>query len=226
MPDSLIEVESLAFAYHDRPPVLRDVTFALQKGEKVGLLGANGSGKSTLLRLLVGLLIPSAGRICLGGRDCSSETDFVWGRKRVGLVFQNSDDQLFCPTVLEDIAFGPLNLGVSPGEARAGAVEVLSQIGLPGFADRVTYRLSVGEKRLVALATVLAMRPDVLLLDEPTAGLDDGASRRVREILLTLPQAMLIVSHEGEVIRECTHRQLELVDGRIGGGGGAVPVTT
>ena len=150
----------------------------------MALLGPNGCGKTTLLHLIVGLLRPSAGQIEAFGRQRMAEADFHEVRRRVGLLFQDADDQLFCPTVAEDVAFGPLNLGKSRDEVRRIVAGTLDSLGLAGYEHRVTYRLSGGEKRLVALATVLAMQPEVLLLDEPSGGLDDAshgaADRRAR----------------------------------------------
>jgi len=211
----LLAATDLHFAYADRPPILRGASFALQPGERIGLLGANGSGKSTLLHLLVGLLRPQAGTIHAFGREPQSEADFAQVRTRLGLVFQNPDDQLFCPTVLDDVAFGPLNLGRSPDEARGLAAESLRTVGLAGFEERITYKLSGGEKQLVALATVLAMEPTALLLDEPVAGLDARARDRVREVLRHLPQALILVSHDQALVRDLTTRTLTLADGRI-----------
>lgn len=216
---TLIEIRDLHFAYHNRPPVLRGVDLTLRAGERIGLVGPNGSGKSTLLHLIVGLLKPDRGSVCAFGVERSSERDFVDVRRRVGLVFQNADDQLFCPTVLEDVAFGPLNLGQSADEAKQVAASVLERVGLSGFEQRITYKLSGGEKRLVAVATVLAMDPEVLLLDEPTSGLDDAARERLANVLLGLPQAMILVSHEDELVRELATRCVKLEDGRLRGQG-------
>jgi cobalt/nickel transport system ATP-binding protein len=191
----LLELRGVRFRYPERD-VLRGVDFSLHAWDRVALVGPNGAGKTTLLHLLVGLRKPSTGRVLAFGQERRTEADFVPVRARVGLLFQDSDDQLFCPTVLEDVAFGPLNLGRSPDEAQADAERTLAVLGLDGFAQRVTHRLSAGEKRLVALATVLAMRPDVLLLDEPTTGLDQAAERGLVEHMESLEQAMVIVSHD------------------------------
>ena len=163
---SAIEPEDIHFAYLPGRPVLEGAHFQLQKGEKVGFIGPNGSGKSTFLHIIMGLLRPSSGTVRIFGKPARSEADFQQARARIGFVFQNDDDQLFSPTVLEDAAFGLLNLGVKPAEARRRALETLEDLGLQGFENRITHRLSGGEKRMVALATVLAMKPDVLLLDE------------------------------------------------------------
>ncbi len=193
---ALLEACDLCFSYRDGPAILDQVAFAVEAGRRIGLTGANGCGKTTLLHCLVGLLKPTSGHVRFMGKPCIDEQDFHEVRRRVGLVFQDADDQLFCPTVLEDVAFGPLNLGHSPATARRIALDTLARIGLEGFEDRITYRLSGGEKRLVSLATVLAMDPDVLLLDEPTGGLDEESRERVGGILAALPQAMIIISHD------------------------------
>ncbi len=214
MSTPLLETRNLAFAHLDRP-VLRVINLRLGAGERVGLIGANGAGKTSLLHLLVGLEQPSRGEILAFGQLCQREADFRSVRARVGLVFQDPDDQLFCPTVLEDVAFGPLNLGHSRQQARARAEATLATLGLGDFAARITTRLSGGEKRLVALATVLAMAPEVLLLDEPTNGLDAASEARLIAHLERLPQAMLIVSHDQRLLRRLSTRALALIDGEL-----------
>jgi cobalt/nickel transport system ATP-binding protein len=212
--DLLVEFAGVSFGY-GAGPLLSDVDLRICRRERVALIGGNGSGKSTLLKLIVGLLTPGTGQIRVLGRDCRQEADFRRVRARVGLVFQHSDDQLFCPTVLDDVAFGPLNLGYSPSEAAAAAERTLAALGLQGYGPRVTHRLSGGEKRLVALATVLAMAPELLLLDEPTSGLDAASEARLLEHLAALPQAMLIVSHEQRVLERLSTRALLLQEGRL-----------
>jgi cobalt/nickel transport system ATP-binding protein len=214
MSEPLIALEGVHFGYADRA-VLRGVDFVLHRGERVALTGPNGAGKSTLLHLLVGLRRPSVGRVLAFGEPRQAEADFVPVRRRVGLVFQDADDQLFCPTVLEDVAFGPLNLGRSRGEARADAEATLAALGLEGYGERVTYRLSAGEKRLVALATVLAMRPEVLLLDEPTNGLDEATEARFLGHLEALDLAMVVVSHDRRVLARLATRAVALHEGRL-----------
>jgi cobalt/nickel transport system ATP-binding protein len=214
MNEPLLELRGVGFRYPDRA-VLDGLDFALAPGERVALVGANGSGKTTLLHLLVGLKRPSAGQVLAFGDLRRCESEFVPVRARVGLLFQDSDDQLFCPTVLEDVAFGPLNLGQSPAQARAAALRTLTALGLEGFAERVTHRLSAGEKRLVALATVLAMEPAALLLDEPTNGLDEPTEERLIGHLLGLEQAMLIVSHDRRFLERLATRAVRLAQGRL-----------
>ncbi|QIK37639.1 ABC transporter ATP-binding protein [Caldichromatium japonicum] len=210
----LIELQGISFGYPERP-VLRRLDLVLGAGERLALVGDNGAGKSTLLHLIVGLKRPSAGRVIAFGRERRVEADFYEVRAKVGLLFQDSDDQLFCPTVLEDVAFGPLNLGYPPAEARRIALKTLEQLSLTGFADRIADRLSAGEKRLVALASVLAMRPEVLLLDEPTNGLDRVAVERLIAHLSALSQAMILVSHDWRFLGQLVRRALCLKDGRL-----------
>ncbi|WYK06872.1 ABC transporter ATP-binding protein [Cereibacter sphaeroides f. sp. denitrificans] len=195
--------------------VLDGASLVLHPGERLAILGANGSGKTTLLRTLVGLERPAAGRVLLFGADCRSEAQFRSARRRMGFLFQDSDDQLFCPTVLEDVAFGPLNLGLSDRQARAAAMEALAALGLAPLADRVTHRLSGGEKRLVCLAGLLAMRPEVLLLDEPTNGVDAENGRRLRAALAAFEGAMILVSHDEGLVADLATRAMELRDGRL-----------
>ncbi|MBN2581897.1 MAG: ABC transporter ATP-binding protein [Planctomycetes bacterium] len=213
--DALIELGGVHFAYDGAAAVLADADFRLDTGQRTALVGPTGSGKTTLLHLMVGLLHPTAGTIRLFGRERRSEADFADVRGRVGLLFQDAEDQLFCPTVAEDVAFGPLNQGKTHSEAVAIVRETLASLGLSGYEDRVTYRLSGGEKRLVSLATVLAMGPEVLLLDEPTTGLDERTVERIVDILSHLPQAMVIISHHRDFLDRVTDRTVELRDRRL-----------
>ena len=211
----LFELRDISFGYPTRPPVLHDASMTLDAGERLCITGANGAGKSTLLSIMVGLAQPSAGTVTAFGTPRLEEADFHEVRRRAGLVFQDPDDQLFCPTVLEDVAFGPLNLGATRDEAVEIVDQPLSRLGLTAFRDRVTHKLSGGEKRLIALATVLAMDPEVLLLDEPTNALDGENAERLTEILLGLPQAMVIVSHDPHFRRKLATRTLRLSQGAL-----------
>ena len=213
MNERRLSLHGVCFAYGTGRPVLRGVDLELAAGERLGLTGANGSGKTTLLHLIVGLLRPSAGEVEAFGQVRRSEQDFLEVRRRAGLLFQDPEDQLFCPTVAEDVAFGPLNLGVPRQEALGIVAETLAGLGLAGYEQRITYKLSGGEKRLVSLAAVLAMRPDVLLLDEPTNDLDEEHMERVLTILKGLPQAAIIVTHDRDLLRAMTTRRLRLVEG-------------
>ncbi|WP_449242126.1 energy-coupling factor ABC transporter ATP-binding protein [Desulfovibrio sp.] len=213
--ETLIEVRGLTCGYPGREPVLRGLDLVLRRGERRGLVGPNGCGKTTLLFSLMGLIRPSAGEIRLFGQAMNGPKDFGPARLRLGFLFQHADDQLFSPTVLDDVAFGPLNQGFSRAEARARAEETLDLLGLSGFAERVPYRLSGGEQKLVALATVLSMRPEALILDEPTTGLDLETKGRIVDILNGLDIAILAVSHEPDFLSRITNSLYSLRDGRL-----------
>jgi len=211
----VIRLRQIAFKYEEGRTVLRGVDLDVRDGEKIGLVGSNGSGKTTLLHLIVGLHKPTDGTLEVLGRERREEKDFVEIRGLVGITFQDPDDQLFCPTVLEDVAFGPLNLGKSVEEAKRAAAAALEKVGLSGFDERVTYRMSFGEKKLAALAAVLAMEPKVLLFDEPMAGLDEDHAEGLIEILRELPQAMMLVSHDPRLLDAVATRRVKLHEGRI-----------
>ncbi|MEW5722608.1 MAG: ABC transporter ATP-binding protein [Thermodesulfobacteriota bacterium] len=214
-PAALIRLEGVTFAYDGRPPVLEDLDFTLAPGERAGLIGPNGSGKTTLFHLIMGLLRPKAGRVEVFGRERRVEADFREVRAGIGFVFQDADDQLFCPTVAEDVAFGPLNLGATHAQARALVKETLDLLGLSGFEDRITYKLSGGEKKLVSLATVLSMKPKVLLLDEPTAGLDEETAGRLSRVLLDIGLPFLVISHDREFLARTTTSLYKVTNRRI-----------
>lgn len=208
-------LEDASFAYGGEAPVLQGINLEWGQGERIGITGPNGSGKTTLLEAIVGLLPLTGGVLRVLGVAPTCDADFLPVRRRVGMLFQDPDDQLFCTTVLEDVAFGPLNLGKPPEEARQRARKALGKVGLDSFAERITHRLSFGEKRLVGLAGVLAMKPDALLLDEPTAGLDPEAETRVEALLAELPQAMIITSHNHAMLHRLSHRMLTLENGNL-----------
>ncbi len=201
----MLELRGIGFTYPGRKqPVFTNLDFSLHR-EKTALLGDNGSGKTTLLQIMVGLLKPAQGEVYFQGRPMRKEKDFFPLRRKIGMLFQHADDQLFCPSVLEDVAFGPLNLGRSREEARAISVETLNSIGLTGYEDRITHQLSGGEKRLVALATVLAMQPSALLMDEPTNDLDQDARSRLLDVLSGLDMPFVLISHDWDFLaRLCT----------------------
>ncbi|MDE9451663.1 ABC transporter ATP-binding protein [Aliiroseovarius sp. Z3] len=194
----LLELSGIHFAYPGLDPVLDGASMRLELGERLSLVGPNGAGKSTLLKIVMGLLHPAQGTITAFGKPRIEEADFHEVRRRIGFVFQDADDQLFCPTVAEDIAFGPLNLGKTRDEAVAIVDDILARLSLTHLRDRVTHKLSGGEKRLVTLATVLAMEPEVLILDEPTNALDPDNYARLVAILKGLDQAILLVSHDSD----------------------------
>jgi len=178
-------------------------------------MGPNGSGKTTLLYIIMGLLKPSSGTVEIFGKIRQKEKDFIEVRQKIGLLFQDSDSQLFCPTVKEDIAFGPINLGKSKEEALKIVKETCEILGLKGFEDRVTYKLSGGEKKLVALATVIAMNPLCYLLDEPSAGLDEKTIDRLTNYLLNKANTYLVVSHDKEFLSRATQKIYYIQNGTI-----------
>jgi len=211
----LINLEDVDFSYPGGRKILKSVYFKLHRGEKIGLIGPNGSGKTSLFHIIMGLLKPESGRIEIFGKVMEKERHFKKVRQKIGLLFQDSDDQLFSPTILEDVTFGPLNLGKSIPEAKQIARKTLDSLGLSGFEDRVTYKLSGGEKRLVSLATVLAMEPEVLLLDEPTSGLDRDTTDKMVGILKQLDLAYVFISHNMDFIVQTTDKVYGMVEGRI-----------
>lgn len=211
-----IEVEGLSFTYGS-DAALRDVTLRLGRGEKVALVGLNGAGKTTLMLHLNGLL-RGDGQIRVGGIALADDS-LPQIRAAVGFVFQNPDDQLFSPTVFDDVAFGLTYQGVAPTEVTARVAEALAEVGLAGFEQRVSHHLSVGEKKRVALATVLSMRPAILVLDEPTAGLDPRGRRGLMDLLRRLPQTMLVSTHDLRLAAALFERTVVLCDGRVAADG-------
>lgn len=208
-------IQDLVFAYPQQDPVLCGISANFQPGERVALLGPTGCGKSTLLENLVGLKQPQSGQIWIQGMRLESST-LAEVRRQVGFAFQDANDQLFMPTILEDVTFGPRNYGVPEAVAKDKAAQLLSQFGLLEFAHRSAHELSGGQKRLAALAAVLALEPSILILDEPTTGLDPGWRRRLAEILLELPiQVVLIASHDLYWIAKTTQRALILTEGQV-----------
>lgn len=210
----LFRLRGVSFRYGTRE-VLSELDFTLAPGERAALLGGNGTGKTTLLHVMMGLVHPYRGTVEAFGALRVRDSDFAEVRRRAGLLFQDADDQLFCPTVIEDVAFGPLNCGQSDAEAHATAESILRRLGIEDLADRVTHRLSGGEKRMVSLAAVLAMEPDVLLLDEPTNALDDTARERLLTLLAELPQAMVLVTHEQTLVERLGFTPSVLRHGRL-----------
>jgi cobalt/nickel transport system ATP-binding protein len=210
----VIRLSGLTFGYNSRP-ILNGLDLSVGPGDRIGILGSNGSGKTTLCHLILGLLKPHSGTVTIFGRERVSDADFATVRGRIGLLFQDPDDQLFCPTVLDDTAFGPLNMGKTPAEATAIATATLAKLGLSGFEGRFTHQLSGGEKRLVSLAAVLAMEPECLLLDEPTAGLDESVTARLIEILRQSDYSYVLISHDREFMKETVNKVFRFQDGRL-----------
>ncbi len=211
----IIRLSKISFAFPGRAPLISDLDFSMRRGERLGWVAPNGSGKTTLFQIVMGLLIPAAGRIEIFGQRVRAEKDFVKVRQRIGMLFQDADDQLFSPTVLEDVAFGPLNMGKGREEALAISRATLGKLGLAGFEERVTFKLSGGEKRLVALATVLAMEPEVLLLDEPTSGLDEKTKERLKEVLRGLNLSYILICHEFDFMADMVTAFQTLQEGKL-----------
>lgn len=212
---TLIDLSNIHFAYPGRPPILRGTDLQVYEGERLCITGPNGAGKSTLLHVLVGLLKPQSGTVVAFGKERVAEADFHEVRRLAGLVFQDPDDQLFCPTVAEDIAFGPLNIGKSRDEAMAIVERVLTQLDLTALRDRITHKLSGGEKRMVTLAAVLAMEPKVLLLDEPTNAVDEPTTERLVDVLQNIPQTLVVISHDPHFRRKIATRTVRMADGQL-----------
>lgn len=213
-----ISVRELSFSYPDGTPALRDISFEIGHGESVAIVGANGAGKSTLLMHLNGILTPTRGTIRIGdvpvGKDTLSDI-----RKAVGFVFQDPDDQLFMPTVQEDVAFGPMNLGLPEADIAARVADALDRVSGSKLKDRPPYRLSGGEKRSVAIATVLAMCPNVLVLDEPSSNLDPLARRQLIELLLTFEHTKIIASHDLDMVLDLCERTIVISEGEVAADG-------
>jgi cobalt/nickel transport system ATP-binding protein len=212
----LLALRQVRYAYPLAPrAVLDGVDFALAPGERVGLFGPNGCGKTTLLSVMMGLLPAMGGEVLHLGRPARTEADFFGLRRDVGFLLQHADDQILFPTVLDDVAFGPLNLGLTPAEAADEARQALAYVGLADFEDRLTHRLSGGEKKLVTLAGVLAMHPKALLLDEPTASLDPDTRHRLVHILEHLDAAVLTVSHDWDFLNLVSTHFYTIEGGRL-----------
>jgi cobalt/nickel transport system ATP-binding protein len=209
-----VELRALAHTYADGTPALRGIDLCIAPGEAVALVGANGAGKSTLLQHLNGLLLPGSGSVHIEG-VAVTRTTLAAVRRRVGYVFQDADDQLFMPTVQDDVAFGPLNLGLPTAEVQARVQAALAAVGAAHLAARAPYRLSGGEKRAAAIAGVLAMEPAVLVLDEPTSGLDPAGRRRLIELLRGLTPTRVIATHDLDLVLELCPRVVVLHEGRV-----------
>ena len=207
-----VEVTGLRFTYPDGVAALRGVTLTVRGGEKVALLGPNGAGKSTFLLHLNGIL-RGKGQVCIGGLPLRHDT-LSQVRAQVGLLFENPDDQLFSPTVLEDVAYGPLYMGLPPEEVLERARRALAQVGMPGFEERSPHRLSLGQKKRIAIATVLSMEPAILAFDEPTASLDPRARRELIHLLRELPQTMIVSTHDIPLVRDLLPRTV-VMDGGV-----------
>ncbi|MET7831948.1 ABC transporter ATP-binding protein [Micromonospora sediminicola] len=211
-----LDVRGVRYAYPDGHVALHGVDLTVPRGDRVALLGPNGAGKTTLVLHLNGILTPTEGTVAVGGLTVTRDRDTLAEvRRRVGIVFQDPDDQLFLPTVAEDVAFGPANLGLRGAELAERVDEALAAVGMAEHRDRAPHHLSFGQRRRVAVATVLAMRPEILVLDEPSSNLDPAARRELAEILRGLPVTLLMVTHDLPYAAELCPRAVILDGGRI-----------
>lgn len=210
----VVQIRGLHFAYPDGHIALNGVDLNICDGEKVALVGPNGAGKSTLMLHLNGIFNASEGELSIGGLEITDKNLPVI-RAMVGLVFQNPDDQLFSPTVFDDIAFGPLHMGLSEEEVYQRVGEALLAVQMSDFGDRLSHHLSMGQKKRIAIATVLAMQPQILILDEPSAGLDPRARRALINLLRELPITMLVSSHDLRMVEELFPRMVIMDEGQI-----------
>lgn len=214
MSHHIIEVNDLEYTYPDQTKALSGLSFRILHGESVAIVGANGAGKSTLLSHLIGILVPTAGTVRIGEYPLTKQT-LSHIRRCVGMVFQNPDDQLFMPTVFEDVAFGPLNLGLPPQEVEKRVMSALQTVGAAHLRDRPPYKLSGGQKRSVAIASVLSMLPDILVMDEPTAGLDPKARRQLITLLQSFTHTKVIATHDLDLVLDVCERTIVLCEGQV-----------
>jgi cobalt/nickel transport system ATP-binding protein len=221
----MIEFQNVDFSYEKDRKVLHDMSFSIGRGESVGLIGANGAGKSTIMKLLLGLLGPDSGKVLIDGIEVKKDTlgDI---RAKLGFVLQNSDNQMFMPTVYEDMIFGPLNYGLPREEADRRVDQVLGRLGLEYLKNRYNHKISGGEKRMAAIATILAMEPEAILMDEPTSALDPYNRRIVINTIKGLPQTRLVASHDLDMILDTCDRVILISGGRIAADGDAMEILT
>jgi cobalt/nickel transport system ATP-binding protein len=214
MSHHIVEVQDLSYTYPDGAAAVRGISFRIHHGESVAVVGANGAGKSTLLLHLNGALTPQRGTVRIGDFPFTKATlrDI---RRTVGMIFQDPDDQLFMPTVFEDVAFGPLNLGLPPEEVEQRVLASLARVGVEHLRDRPPYKLSGGEKRAVSIAAVLAMSPDILVMDEPSANLDPRARRTLIELLAGFHHTKIIATHDLDLVLDLCPRTIVIREGRI-----------
>ncbi|MBX0330857.1 energy-coupling factor ABC transporter ATP-binding protein [Oscillochloris sp. ZM17-4] len=210
----MLELTDLCYTYPDGTEALRHINLRIAEGEKVALVGPNGAGKSTLLLHLNGVLRCRTGAITVAGHPIADES-IRQVRAQVGMVFQDPDDQLFSPTVFDDVAFGPLHMGLDEQDVRGRVLRALDQVGMSGFERRMPHHMSLGQRKRVAIATVLSMSPGVLALDEPSAGLDPRARRGLIDLLRSLPQAMVVSTHDMRMVAEVFPRTVVLAQGQV-----------
>lgn len=213
----IIEINCLSFTYPDGTQALREINLIVEAGEKIALVGPNGAGKSTLILHLNGIL-DSSGQVRIAGLQVEKE-NLKTIRSSVGLVFQNPDDQLFSPTIYEDVAYGPTYLGLDKATIQQRVEQALHEVGMSGYVHRNPYHLSGGEKKRAAIATVLSMQPSILVFDEPSAGLDPRARRELMELLARLPQTIVIATHDLDLALRLTGRTIVMDNGMIAADG-------
>ena len=214
MSHHIVEALDLHYIYSDGTPGIRGVSFRITHGESVAIVGQNGAGKSTLLMHLNGYLLPTRGTLRIGDYPLTKK-NLKSVRRTVGMVFQDPDDQLFMPTVFDDVAFGPLNLGLPVAEVETVVMHALDTMGVPHLKDRPPFKLSGGEKRSVAIASVLSMSPDILVMDEPTSGLDPRARRRLIEQLKTFGHTKIIAGHDLDMAVDVCERTIVIHQGEV-----------
>lgn len=208
-----LEVKNLHYAYPDGHKAVNGISFRIRHGESVGIIGANGAGKSTLLMLIMGVLFPCRGEVCVGDIHVAKKT-LPMIRQRQGMVFQDPDDQ-FMTTVYDDVAFGPRNYKLDEKEVEKRVIQALEMVGILNLKDRAPFKLSGGEKRAAAIATVLSMQPDIMVMDEPTAALDPKSRRRVMGLLKGFEHTKIITSHDLDMIFEICKRTIVVKNGEI-----------
>ncbi len=220
-----IEVKNAHFSYPDGFEAINDLSFIIHHGESVGIIGANGAGKSTLLMLLMGVLFPDKGGVLVGDVHVMKKT-LSMIRQRLGMVFQNPDDQLFMTTVYDDVAFGPRNYKLDEMEVETRVMKALETMGIVHLKDRAPFKLSGGEKRSAAIASVLSMQPDVLIMDEPTSALDPKSRRRVINLLNKFEHTKIITSHDLDMVYDTCQRVILMKNGKIEADGTATEILT
>ncbi|WP_042357180.1 energy-coupling factor ABC transporter ATP-binding protein [Bacillus rubiinfantis] len=214
----IIDVSGLHFTYPDGHQAIKKISFTIHQGESVGIIGANGAGKSTLLMLLMGVLLPDEGQIFVGDVQLAKK-NFPIIRQQIGMVFQDPDDQLFMTSVYDDVAFGPRNYRLSEAEVEQRVTRALELVGIPHLRDKAPFKLSGGEKKAAAIASVLSMQPEVLIMDEPTAALDPQARRRLLTLLNSFQHTKIITSHDLDMVLETCSRIIIIKEGQIAADG-------
>lgn len=225
MSHHMLEVRDLHFDYPDGHEAIKNISFTIHPGESVGIIGANGAGKSTVLMLLMGVLFPKNGKVLVGDVEVTKKT-LPMIRQQMGMVFQDPDDQLFMTTVYDDVAFGPRNYQLSEQEVEKRVTMALDLVGIPHLKDRAPFRLSGGEKRAAAIASVLSMEPDILIMDEPTSALDPKSRRRLISLLNSFEHTKIITSHDLDTIVETCRRTIVIKAGEIVADGKTMDILT